>query len=959
MSLRIDYTDARGTAETLTSAQTSPIANVNDAPVGLPVIAGTATEDQTLSVDATGISDADGLGAFSYQWRRDGVSIAGATSATYLLGDADVGTRITVRVSYTDARGTAETVTSAQTAPIANVNDVPTGSPVVSGTPTEDQTLSADTTGIADADGLGAFTYQWLRDGVAVVGATGTTYLPGDADVGAQIGVRVSWTDARGTAQSLTSAPTAAIANVNDVPGGSVAVSGTLTEDQTLTAVTSGISDIEGLGAFAYQWLRDGSAIAGATASTYLLGDADVGTQVSVRVSWIDGWGTAESLMSSGEVDAVANLNDAPVIVSDGGGASATIVLDENTTAVTTVVAQDADADPLVYALAGGADRARFAIDAATGALRFLAPPDHEAPADADGDNVYEVVVSASDGQVASLQTLRLRVAGVNEAPTLRAPASVAALEDTPRLLSAADGTAIVVGDPDVDQAELSIDLMVDRGTLTLGTRAGLRFDGGGDGIDDASIRVSGSPADIADALAQLLYLPPADASGAAVLTLTARDPALPQLAASVSISIGIAAVNDAPVLRVEPVEARRVVPGGATPIGREAIVASDIDSVPSEVIYTLEQPPAAGRMVREGVTLAAGDRFTQADVDAGRIEFVAPSSGGMQSIVLSVSDAGGASSGQRVTMKFSVDTGQIAQPGAAGGFAAAAGSSLSAPSASALGAPAPGGSSAAMGAGDAESGADTARPGGQVAAPADARAAGGGISAASRGASASATPTAAAATPVRPGNEVWVPPRGDASEASGRNVAASGILRQATDDRSDASDRSDGPADLSASGAAGSADHRRLALAGTPETRALAARAGSPMLALRESDFARELDESREGALAGFELREAVVASSMVAATSLSLGYVVWVLRGGVLLTGLLASLPAWRSIDPLPVLARVDAQGRDDAGEDDSLRGLLRSAADRVAEQARPPTAHAADPSARDAATHAAEST
>jgi hypothetical protein len=43
---------------------------------------------------------------------------------------------------------------------------------------------------------------------------------------------------------------------------------------------------------------------------------------------------------------------------------------------------------------------------------------------------------------------------------------------------------------------------------------------------------------------------------------------------------------------------------------------------------------------------------------------------------------------------------------------------------------------------------------------------------------------------------------------------------------------------------------------------------------------------------------------------------------------------MPAWRSIDPLPVLARTDARGRDDEGEDDSLRGLLARAAERGAE-------------------------
>ncbi|MBI4756151.1 MAG: tandem-95 repeat protein, partial [Betaproteobacteria bacterium] len=66
----------------------------------------------------------------------------------------------------------------------------------------------------------------------------------------------------------------------------------------------------------------------------------------------------------------------------------------------TTVTATDADlpAQTLGYAISGGADAARFAIDAASGALSFVAAPDFELPADADLDNVYEVTVTVSDG---------------------------------------------------------------------------------------------------------------------------------------------------------------------------------------------------------------------------------------------------------------------------------------------------------------------------------------------------------------------------------------------------------------------------------------------------------------------------------------------------------------------------------------------------------------------------------
>ena len=86
---------------------------------------------------------------------------------------------------------------------------------------------------------------------------------------------------------------------MNDWPTGSVTVSGTATENATLTVVTSTISDEDGLGEFSYQWLRDGTDISGAAASTYTLAQADVGAAISIRASYTDGGGTAESVTSS------------------------------------------------------------------------------------------------------------------------------------------------------------------------------------------------------------------------------------------------------------------------------------------------------------------------------------------------------------------------------------------------------------------------------------------------------------------------------------------------------------------------------------------------------------------------------------------------------------------------------------------------------------------------------------
>ena len=74
--------------------------------------------------------------------------------------------------------------------------------------------------------------------------------------------------------------------------------------------------------------------------------------------------------------------NDAPpVISSDGGGATAAISVAENSTAVTTVTATDPDiGETRTYSIIGGADAAKFTIDATTGALSFAMRPTSRRP---------------------------------------------------------------------------------------------------------------------------------------------------------------------------------------------------------------------------------------------------------------------------------------------------------------------------------------------------------------------------------------------------------------------------------------------------------------------------------------------------------------------------------------------------------------------------------------------------
>ncbi|WP_051283782.1 FG-GAP-like repeat-containing protein, partial [Desulforegula conservatrix] len=92
-------------------------------------------------------------------------------------------------------------------------------------------------------------------------------------------------------------------------------------------------------------------------------------------------------------------LNQPPVITSSGGGATAAINTVENTTAITTVTATDANVGQTVtFSLTGGADQSRFQINAASGSLSFINAPDFESPTDNGANNTYEVIVQANDG---------------------------------------------------------------------------------------------------------------------------------------------------------------------------------------------------------------------------------------------------------------------------------------------------------------------------------------------------------------------------------------------------------------------------------------------------------------------------------------------------------------------------------------------------------------------------------
>jgi hypothetical protein len=318
------YTDAQGTIESVASSATSAVANVNDAPTGTVTITGTPTQGQTLTATNT-LADIDGIpttgaGAISYQWQADGVDIAGATSSTLVLTQAQVSKAITVLARYTDAQGTIESVASSATSAVANVNDAPTGTVTITGTPTQGQTLTATNT-LADIDGIpttgaGAIAYQWQADGVDIAGATGSTLVLAQAQVSKAITVLARYTDAQATTESVASSATSAVANTNDAPTGTVTITGTATQGQTLTAANT-LADADGIpttgaGAISYQWQADGVDIAGATGSTLVLTQAQVSKAITVLARYTDAQGTTRKRSVQRHQLTFANVNDTP-----------------------------------------------------------------------------------------------------------------------------------------------------------------------------------------------------------------------------------------------------------------------------------------------------------------------------------------------------------------------------------------------------------------------------------------------------------------------------------------------------------------------------------------------------------------------------------------------------------------------------------------------------------------------
>ena len=109
------------------------------------------------------------------------------------------------------------------------------------------------------------------------------------------------------------------IKSANNSAQGKPLILGSTVEYQTLTIDVDEIADLDGVGDFSYQWLRNGNAISNATSDHYMLTQDDVGESITVRVSFVDGNGASESVISdsAGEIKPFFDTFKQVVVVID------------------------------------------------------------------------------------------------------------------------------------------------------------------------------------------------------------------------------------------------------------------------------------------------------------------------------------------------------------------------------------------------------------------------------------------------------------------------------------------------------------------------------------------------------------------------------------------------------------------------------------------------------------------
>jgi hypothetical protein len=265
-------------------------------PTDYPTISGTPAVGSRLTGNRGTWPTSFGTLTYAYAWLRDGAPIAGATGTSYTATAADLGAELVFRVTasangYNDGVASSSPVLVASLAPrslpqISAPAGTGVGAGLVAVAPMWNQ---SDVT----------TSYQWLRNGVAIGGATAGTYTLTVGDLGKEISVRA--TGSKAGFQDATTVSSAVMVTAGGALQATIAptITGTATVGQSLRASAGTWSQPSPT--FTYQWFRTGAPIPGATSSSYKLTPEDAGADISLvvgasKTGFTDGAATSASV---------------------------------------------------------------------------------------------------------------------------------------------------------------------------------------------------------------------------------------------------------------------------------------------------------------------------------------------------------------------------------------------------------------------------------------------------------------------------------------------------------------------------------------------------------------------------------------------------------------------------------------------------------------------------------------
>ena len=261
-------------------------------------VSGSLYVSDTLSMASSGSWDFSGTtgSGTRYQWykiRGDSrTAINGATGPELVLTPDLVGANILVEVTAWARYYAPASVDSDPVGPVLALPFSVLGAPTLSGTAQAGEMLTANPDSVGWSPSADTFAYRWYADGAVITGATSAgLVLTGDM-VGADVLVEVTAVASGYAATRVASAPVSVLAGRFSALGAPT-VSGTARAGETLTVDTDPDGWTPVADGFTYQWYADGSAISGATGSSFLITPNQVGRHLTVvvigsRLGWLD-----------------------------------------------------------------------------------------------------------------------------------------------------------------------------------------------------------------------------------------------------------------------------------------------------------------------------------------------------------------------------------------------------------------------------------------------------------------------------------------------------------------------------------------------------------------------------------------------------------------------------------------------------------------------------------------------